>query len=393
LIDNNHPQAAEQEEGNPLAETGTLTYEPIVDHMPIQAVDHVEFWVGNAKQATFLYEHALGFTPIAYSGLETGSRDSVAYVLAQGKIRLVIRGALGPESPIAEFCRVHGDGVKQIVLQVPDAAAAFNEAVQRGAEAALAPSRLEDSSGHTGVSAIRLYGEVHLGFVDRAQYAGAFLPGYRAVEQPDGAAARGVGIAAIDHIVGNVELGKMNAWVEWFRKILGFEQLQHFTDEAISTEYSALMSKVMQDGSGKVKFPINEPAAGKRKSQIEEYLEYNHGPGVQHLALITGDICQTVEALRQRGLDFLTVPNTYYEDLWQRVGPIREDVKEIERLNIMVDRDDEGYLLQIFTKPIQDRPTVFLEIIQRRGSRGFGEGNFKALFEAIEREQEKRGNL
>ena len=376
-----------------MAETETLRHEPIVDHMPIQAVDHVELWVGNAKQAAFFYEHALGFVPIAYSGLETGSRDSVAYVLAQGKIRLVLRGALGPESPIAEFCRTHGDGVKQIVLQVPDAAAAFNEAVNRGAEAALAPSRLEDSSGHTGVSAIRLYGEVRLGFVDRGQYGGVFLPGYQAVEHSEGANPRGVGIAAIDHIVGNVELGKMNRWVDWFKKVLGFEQLQHFTDEAISTEYSALMSKVMQDGSGKVKFPINEPAAGKRKSQIEEYLEYNAGPGVQHLALITGDVCATVEALKQRGLEFLTVPSTYYEDLWQRVGPIREDVKEIERLNIMVDRDDEGYLLQIFTKPIQDRPTHFLEIIQRRGSRGFGEGNFKALFEAIEREQDRRGNL
>ncbi len=376
-----------------MAETETLTPEPVVDHMPIQAVDHVELWIGNVKQAAYFYQHALGFVPVAFSGLETGNRESVAYVLAQGKIRLVLRGALDQASPIAEFCRVHGDGVKQIVLEVPDARAAFDGAVTRGAEPALDPSVLHDGSGQAGVSAIRLYGDVLMGFVDRGDYHGAFLPGYEAIDGNRDPDLKGVGIAAIDHIVGNVELGNMNVWVDWFKTVLGFEQLQHFTDEAISTEYSALMSKVMQDGSGKIKFPINEPAVGKRKSQIEEYLDYNAGPGVQHLALITGDICKTVEALKQRGLEFLTVPKTYYDDLWERVGPIREDVREIERLNIMVDRDDEGYLLQIFTAPVEDRPTLFLEIIQRRGSRGFGEGNFKALFEAIEREQERRGNL
>ncbi|HXA42749.1 MAG TPA: 4-hydroxyphenylpyruvate dioxygenase [Candidatus Solibacter sp.] len=376
-----------------MGQIETFRPEPAVDHMPIQAVDHVELWVGNAKQAAYFYERSMGFVPIAYSGLETGNRNSVAYALAQGKVRLLIQGGLGPDSPISRFCEAHGDGVHQIVLEVPDAAAAFQEAVKRGAKAALDPTRIEDSRGHAGVSAIRLYGEVNLGFVDRGSYGGAFLPGYAPIDHGQGGSPRGVGIAAIDHIVGNVELGQMNTWVDWFKSVLGFEQLQHFTDEAISTEYSALMSKVMQDGSGKVKFPINEPAPGKRKSQIDEYLEYNVGPGVQHLALITGDVCATVEALKQRGLEFLTVPRTYYDDLWKRVGPIREDVKEIERLNIMVDRDDEGYLLQIFTQPVQDRPTLFLEIIQRRGSRGFGEGNFKALFEAIEREQDRRGNL
>ena len=299
---------------------------------------------------------------------------------------------MGPDSQIAEFCRAHGDGVKEVALRVPNAAAAYKEALKRGAEGALEPTHLEDGQGRVGASSIRIYGDVALSFVDKHDYTGPFLPGY---EYTSGAAGKfkGVGIAAIDHIVGNVELGQMNVWVEWFKKVLGFEQMQHFTDQAISTEYSALMSKVMQDGSGKIKFPINEPAQGKRKSQIEEYLEFNRAPGVQHIALITKDVVATVDELKRRGVEFLTVPKEYYDDLWDRVGAIREDVKEIERLNIMVDRDDEGYLLQIFTAPIEDRPTMFLEIIQRRGSRGFGEGNFKALFEAIEREQARRGNL
>ena len=373
--------------------TESPRYEPKVDHMPIQAVDHLELCVGNAKQAAFFYEHALGFQPIAYAGLETGSRESTSYVLAQGEVRLVIRNGTTPDSPIARFCNTHGDGVRRVMLRVPDARAAFDEAVKRGAEPALEPAYDEDGGGRVGISGIRMYGDVMLGFVEREGYSGAFLPGFEALAGAPEGKVKGVGIAAIDHIVGNVELGKMNEWVAWFQKVLGFEQLQHFTDQAISTEYSALMSKVMQDGSGKIKFPINEPAQGKRKSQIEEYLEFNLGPGVQHIALITGDVCATVDALRQRGLEFLTVPQTYYEDLWERVGEIREDVKEIERLNIMVDRDDEGYLLQIFTKPVEDRPTLFFEVIQRRGSRGFGEGNFKALFEAIEREQDRRGNL
>jgi 4-hydroxyphenylpyruvate dioxygenase len=368
------------------------TYEPRIDHMPIDAVDHLELWVGNARQAAYYYEHALGFKHVAYAGLETGVRDAVSYVLEQGEVRVVIVGALEPESPIATFVNKHGDGVHRVALRVPDVAKAFAEATQRGAIAVEAPHFDEDGNGRAGIASIQLYGDVLMTFVERSAYRGAFLPGF----EPVGAAPekhRGVGIAAIDHIVGNVELGNMNVWVKWFEDVLGFEQLQHFTDEAISTEYSALMSKVMQNGSGKVKFPINEPAQGKKKSQIEEYLEFNRAPGVQHIALITGDVCGTVEALRQRGVEFLGVPPSYYEDLWERVGAIKEDVKEIERLNIMVDRDDEGYLLQIFSKPVQDRPTMFFEIIQRRGSRGFGEGNFKALFEAIEREQDKRGNL
>ena len=366
-------------------------YEPKVDHMPIEAVDHLELWVGNARQAAYYYEHAMGFTMVAYTGMETGNRHQVGYVMAQGEIRLVISGALGPESPITEFVRAHGDGVKRVALRVPDCDAAFREAVARGASPLTEPSFEDDAGGRAGLASIALYGDVVMTFVERKAYGGAFLPGYQAAAAT--ARPRGAGIAAIDHVVGNVELGNMNAWVKWFEDVLGFEQMQHFTDEAISTEYSALMSKVMQNGSGKVKFPINEPAPGKRKSQIEEYLEFNRAPGVQHVALITGDVIRTVDELKQRGVEFLTVPQSYYHDLWQRVGEIREDVKEIERLNIMVDRDDEGYLLQIFTKPVQDRPTMFFEVIQRRGSRGFGEGNFKALFEAIEREQDKRGNL
>jgi len=368
-------------------------YEPKVDHMPIQAIDHVELWVGNALQAAYFYEHALGFERVAYAGLETGQRHHTSHVLVQGEIRLVITGALGPDGPITEFVHAHGDGVKRVALRVPDCAAAFKEAVARGAAPVAEPGFEEDADGRAGFASIAMYGDVVMTFVERKDYHGAFLPRYEATGAPHPASPRGVGLAAIDHVVGNVELGKMNEWVAWFEKVLGFEQLVHFTDEAISTEYSALMSKVMQDGSGKIKFPINEPAQGKRKSQIEEYLDYNGAPGVQHLALITGDIIKTVDELKRRGLRFLTVPQTYYDELWQRVGKIREDVKEIERLNIMVDRDDEGYLLQIFTAPVQDRPTMFLEVIQRRGSRGFGEGNFKALFEAIEREQERRGNL
>jgi 4-hydroxyphenylpyruvate dioxygenase len=369
-------------------------YQPKVDHMPVEAVDHLELWVGNARQAAYYYEHALGFKTIAFTGLETGNRRQVGYVMAQGEIRLVISGALGPDSPISDFVQAHGDGVKRVALRVPDCEVAFREAVARGAAPLTEPGFEDDADGRAGRASVALYGEVVMTFVERSAYRGAFLPGYQAIGEPGASAGhRGAGIAAIDHVVGNVELGKMNAWVKWFEDVLGFEQMQHFTDEAISTEYSALMSKVMQNGSGKVKFPINEPAPGKRKSQIEEYLEFNRAPGVQHIALITGDVIQTVDELKRRGVEFLTVPRSYYHDLWQRVGEIREDVREIERLNIMVDRDDEGYLLQIFSKPVQDRPTMFFEVIQRRGSRGFGEGNFKALFEAIEREQDKRGNL
>jgi 4-hydroxyphenylpyruvate dioxygenase len=367
-------------------------YEAKVDHMPIEAVDHIEIASANAHQAAYFYQHAFGFEPLAYAGPETGVRDAAFYLLGQGTVRLVVVTALDPDSAVARFCHLHGDGVRKVVLRVPHSESAFKEAVRRGATPAEEPHFLEDAKGRIGLSAIHMYGDVEMAFIERKDYAGAWMPGFDALADAPSKAG-GVGVAGIDHIVGNVELGKMNEWVRWFQDVLGFELMQHFTDEAITTEYSALMSKVMQNGSGKIKFPINEPAQGKKKSQIEEYLDFNRGPGVQHIALITGDICATVDAMKQRGLEFLTVPETYYDDLWDRVGPIREDVKAIQRLNIMVDRDDEGYLLQIFTRPVQDRPTLFYEVIQRRGSRGFGEGNFKALFEAIEREQARRGNL
>jgi 4-hydroxyphenylpyruvate dioxygenase len=368
------------------------------DHMPIEAIDHVAFWVGNARQAAHFYQTTMGFEPVAYAGPETGMRAFASYVLRQGKVNLVLTSGLSPDDMITAFAHRHGDAVRRVSLRVPDVTAAFNAAVERGAAPVEEPVFGEDAHGRAGSATVQMYGDVLLGFVERKDYRGPWWPGFETI---DGAPAKaqerarpaGVGIKAIDHIVGNVELGKMNEWVGWFEKVLGFELLQHFTDQAITTEYSALMSKVMQDGSGKIKFPINEPAEGKKKSQIDEYLEANIGPGVQHIALITGDIVATVDAMKGRGLQFLTVPGEYYDDLWGRVGPIREDVKEIERLNIMVDRDDEGYLLQIFTKPVEDRPTLFYEVIQRRGSRGFGEGNFKALFEAIEREQDRRGNL
>ena len=367
-------------------------YEAKVDHMPIEAVDHIAFWVGNAKQAAHFYRTALGFEQIAYAGPETGMRGFASYVLRQGQITFLLTSGMGPEDPITKFCLEHGDGVRRIALRVPDLEAAFAEAVRRGAKPVEEPHFGGDATGRAGSASVQLYGDVLLGFVERKDYHGAYWPGFEAVEGTP-AKIPGVGLAAIDHVVGNVELGKMNEWVDWWQKVMGFELMQHFTDEAITTEYSALMSKVMQDGSGKLKFPINEPAPGKRKSQIEEYLEFNRAPGVQHIALITGDICATVDELKRRELRFLSVPREYYADLWERVGEIQEDVSEIERLNIMVDRDDEGYLLQIFTEPVEDRPTLFFEVIQRRGSRGFGEGNFKALFEAIERQQARRGNL
>src|SRR3984893_6376131 len=360
--------------------------------MPIEAIDHIAFWVGNAKQAAHFYCTALGFEVIAYSGPGTGMRGFPSYVLRQGQMTFLLTSGMAPEDPITQFAHQHGDGVRRVSLRVPDVEAAYAEALKRGGTGGEDPRFGEDENGRAGSASIRLYGDVLLGFVERKDYHGAYWPGFEAVANAP-ARVEGVGLAAIDHVVGNVELGKMNEWVTWFERVLGFELMQHFTDEAISTEYSALMSKVMQDGSGKIKFPINEPALGKKKSQIEEYLEFNRAPGVQHIALITGDICATVDQLKQRGVEFLTVPREYYANLWDRVGKIREDVKEIERLDIMVDRDDEGYLLQIFTKPVQDRPTLFFEVIQRRGSRGFGEGNFKALFQAIEREQERRGNL
>jgi len=369
------------------------------DFLPIQAIDHVEFYVGNARQAAHFYRTGFGFAQAAYSGLETGNRQTASHVMMQGKIRLVLTAALGPDHPIARHTHLHGDGVGVVALAVPDAEDAYRQTTTRGATGAIPPTAVEDECGVLRYSAVRAYGDTLIKFVDRSAYHGAFAPGYapRNGYQANGNAGRawhkGVGLAAIDHMVGNVELGAMNRWVEFFARTMGFSQLIHFDDQDISTEYSALMSKVMQDGTGKVKFPINEPAEGKKKSQIQEYLDYYYGPGVQHLACSTGDIIATVTHLRENGIEFLRVPTTYYAELEARVGKIDEPVDVLAELGVLVDRDEEGYLLQIFTKPVEDRPTLFFEIIERHGSRGFGKGNFKALFESIEREQALRGNL
>lgn len=364
------------------------------DFLPIKSIDHVEFYVGNARQAAHYYQTAFGFSVTAYSGLETGNRERSSYVLEQGKIRFVLSTALGPDHPISRHIYLHGDGAAVIALEVPDAAQAFRETTKRGATGAIPPTHQEDETGVIRYSAIKAYGDTIIKFVDRSTYKGSFAPGFASREgsKEDGR-QKGLGLAHIDHIVGNVELGAMNRWVDFFASTMGFSQIVHFDDEDISTEYSALMSKVMQDGSGKVKFPINEPSEGKRKSQIQEYLDYYQGPGIQHLALSTSNIVETVTNLRDCGVEFLYVPTTYYDDLEARVGRINEPVDKLAELGILVDRDEEGYLLQIFTKPVEDRPTLFYEIIERHGSRGFGKGNFKALFEAIEREQALRGNL
>jgi len=363
------------------------------DFMPIQNFDYLELYVGNAKQAAYYYSNAWGFIPIAYAGLETGIRDRSSYVLEQGNVRLVVTSALGPEGEIAEHVKLHGDGVKTIALRVEDAERAYREATKRDAHGLAEPLALKDDYGIAKTASIAIYGDTVLTFVERQHYKGAFLPGYRAVATNVPRRARPAGLAAIDHVVGNVELGKMNEWVAFYERVLGFTQLVHFDDRAISTEYSALMSKVMQNGSGRIKFPINEPAQGRRKSQIEEYLDFYRGPGVQHIALNTSDIVTTVRGLEERGVEFLKTPQNYYETVLDRVGSIAEDVQQLAELGILVDHDDEGYLLQLFSKPVVNRPTVFFEVIERKGARGFGEGNFKALFEALEREQELRGNL
>jgi 4-hydroxyphenylpyruvate dioxygenase len=363
------------------------------DPLDLQSIDYVEFYVSNARQAAHFYRTALGLRPVAYAGLETGVRDRASWVLAKRNIRFVMTAPLlpNPSDPIAMHVARHGDGVKDIALRVHDAAAAYHEALRRGAHGVHEPVEYEDAHGRIVKASIATYGDTIHSFVQRDGYEGAFMPGFRPVD--DRLPVPETGIAAIDHIVGNVELGKMNDWVGYYRDVLGFKQLIHFDDQDISTEYSALMSKVMQNGHGRIKFPINEPAEGRRKSQIEEYLEYYGGPGVQHIALATGDIMASVDALRAAGIPFLRVPQSYYDELPRRVGAIAEDVRELAKRGVLVDRDEEGYLLQIFSQPLQDRPTLFIEIIQRKGSRGFGKGNFKALFEAIEREQEKRGNL
>lgn len=362
-----------------------------VDFLPLNGTDFVEFYVGNAKQAAYYYRAAFGMRLVAYRGPETGTRDRVSYVVQQDKIRFVLTTPLRPEGPIADHIRLHGDGVHQIALWVNDAESAYVETTKRGARGVIPPASLSDQYGEIRLSAIAAYGDTIHSFVERSNYHGPFMPGFVAVEEDR--VCRPVGLKYIDHMVGNVGWGEMNNWVDFYARVMGFQLYQHFDDNDISTEYSALMSKVMANGNGRVKFPINEPAEGRRKSQIEEYLDYYQGPGVQHIAMATDNIIETVSKLQSQGVEFLTVPSSYYAELQGRVGKIDEPVDVLASLGILVDRDDEGYMLQIFTKPVEDRPTVFFEIIQRKGSRSFGKGNFKALFEAIEREQALRGNL
>lgn len=365
------------------------------DFLPLRGTDHVEFYVGNARQAAYFYRAAFGMSLVAYAGPETGLRDRASYVVQQGKIRFVLTTPLRPDDPVAhpvaEHIRKHGDGVRVIALWVDDARSAWQETTKRGAMSAVEPYELKDEHGRAVLSSIRIYGDTIHTFVERGDYAGPFLPGFRAMESDP--VARPTGLLHVDHMVGNVGWNEMNTWVDFYGRVMGFSLYQHFDDKDISTEYSALMSKVMANGNGYVKFPINEPAEGKKKSQVEEYLDFYPGPGVQHIALATNDILHTVNRLREQGVEFLRVPHTYYTELQARVGKIDEPLEALEQLGILVDRDNEGYMLQIFTRPVEDRPTLFFEIIQRKGSRSFGKGNFKALFEAIEREQQARGNL
>ena len=360
-----------------------------VDPLPLKNIHHVELWVGNAKQASYYYRKAFGFSQIAYSGLETGSREKASYVLQQGQIRLVLSTPLNGNDEMNIHLKKHGDGVKDISFHVDDVDSCFKETVARGAKPVIEPKDMSDENGTVRCASIRTYGDTVHSFISNSDYSGPFLPGYR----EDSIEGESAGLRFVDHIVGNVELGKMNVWAAYYADVLGFKQIQHFTDEDISTEYSALMSKVMEGGGGRIKFPLNEPAEGKKKSQIEEYLDFYNGPGVQHMALLTDNIIDAITKLRANGVEFLEVPDTYYENLSERVGEIDENFDTLRKLRILVDRDDEGYLLQLFTKPVEDRPTLFYEVIQRKGSKGFGFGNFKALFEAIEKHQSERGNL
>lgn len=361
------------------------------DTFPINGTDHIEFYVGNAKQSALYYQHCFGYELIAYRGPETGSKDVVSYVLQQGKIRLVLTSTLKEDHEIAKHVARHGDGVKVLALWVDNAAEAYEKALAKGAESAFEPFTLSDEHGEVKLAAIKTYGETIHTLVERSNYSGAFMPGF--IAKKSEAPVKSIGLKFVDHCVGNVELGDMNKWVKFYQEVLGFKLLITFDDKDISTKYTALMSKVVSNGNGYIKFPINEPANGLKKSQIEEYLDFYKSAGVQHIAVATDNILETVSALRSNGVEFLYVPENYYEDLLDRIGEIDEDLEDLKKLNILVDRDDEGYLLQIFTKPVQDRPTVFYEIIQRKGAVSFGKGNFKALFEAIEREQALRGTL
>lgn len=357
--------------------------------LKLKRIHHVEFWVGNARQASFFYRNGFGFSQIAYSGLETGNRELTSYVLEQGKTNFILSTPLSAAHPASEHIKRHGDGVRDIALEVGDADFAYDEAVRRGAKPVFEPRDFSDQYGTVRRAAVHTYGDTIHSLISFKDYSGPFLPGF-AEQSIKGEEA---GILRVDHIVGNVELGKMNHWADFYANVFGFRRYISFDDKDISTEYSALMSIVMSDDSYSVKFPINEPAPGKRKSQIDEYLEAYCGPGVQHIALQTKDVIGTVDKLQRNGVPFLRVPDAYYDALPQRVGELKEPMDEIRRLGILVDRDQEGYLLQIFSKPVQDRPTVFFEVIERKGSRGFGKGNFKALFEALEHEQARRGNL
>ncbi len=357
--------------------------------IPIQAIDYIEFYVGNAKQAAYFFRSAFGFTPIAYSGPETGVKDRVSYVLEQNEIRFVITASLSNDDDVANHVRKHGDGIRNVALRVDDVDVTFSEVSSRGAKVLQEPLTVRDEHGVIRKATIATYGDTVHTFIDRRNYSGPFAPGYIRRES----SAQPVGLKRVDHVVGNVELGKMDEWVDYYQKVMGFYQLISFDDKDISTEYSALRSKVVHDGMGRIKFPINEPAAGRRKSQIQEYLDFYKGPGVQHLAIATDNIIHTIPLLRERGIEFLNVPDSYYDALQERMGNISVNIEDLRRLRILVDRDDKGFLLQLFTKPLVDRPTLFFEIIERQGSESFGKGNFRALFEAIEREQALRGNL
>ena len=362
-----------------------------LDFLPLKGIDHIEFFVGNAKQSAYYYRSAFGFKLTGYAGLETGSRDKASYVLEQGKVRLILTTPLTIDHAINAMLAKHGDGVSTIAIEVDDVEYSFRETTKRGAIGVQEPREVTDDFGTFRTATIRTYGDTLHTFVDRKNYSG-FAPGYKSITVED-FIARPTGLVAVDHIVGNVGWNEMDRWVKWYEEVMGFHLFVSFDDKDISTEYSALMSKVVASGSEKIKFPINEPANGKRKSQIEEYIEWYNGPGAQHIAIATGNIIESVTKLTAQGVDFLKVPSSYYEDLESRVGKIKEPIDKLAELGILVDRDDDGYMLQIFTKPVEDRPTLFFEIIQRRGGRSFGKGNFKALFEAIEREQDLRGNL
>ncbi len=378
------------DKANQLAELHK-DHNPAEDFLPLLGTDYIEFYVGNAKQASYFYRSAFGFELVAYAGPETGVRGKASYVLQQDKIRLVLTTSFDPNSEISEHVKIHGDGVKVLAIWVDDVEYSYNQVIQRGAVSVSAPQTLTDEHGEVKIATIKTYGDTVHTFVERKNYKGAFMPGFRAT--PKDTIAKPIGLKFVDHCVGNVNWGEMNTWVKFYEEVMGFKLLITFDDTDISTEYSSLMSKVVSNGTGYVKFPINEPAKGKKKSQIEEYVEFYQGSGVQHIAIATDNILETVAEMRRRGIEFLYVPETYYDDLMERVGKIDEDINDLKKLNILVDRDPEGYLLQIFTKPVEDRPTVFYEIIQRRGATSFGKGNFKALFESIEREQELRGNL